>query len=109
MEAMAAELPVVAVNATGTSDAVDHGIQGLLTENDSEALGQAIHQVLEDNTLLTRLKEGAIKKARSFDMMAQAQKTVDVYQQAIEDKRANRYINVDIDSFKAKMIEKDRR
>ncbi len=108
MEAMAAELPVVAVDATGTSDAIDHDREGLLTENNSTALGQAITQVLDDEALLMRLKANAVKKAVSFDMMLQAQKMVKVYEQAIEDKKAGRHIKIDIASLKAK-IKKERR
>lgn len=58
MEAMAAGLPIVAVAATGTSDAVVDGEQGLLTENDSAALAHAICRVLDDEALRERLYEG---------------------------------------------------
>jgi len=105
MEAMAAGLPVVAVDATGTSDSVEHNVEGLLTKNDSTALGQAIKQVLDDEDLLARLKAAAVKKAESFDMMVQARKMVAVYEQAIEDKKAGRYIQIDIDRLKAKLKE----
>ena len=108
MEAMAAGLPVAAVDATGTSDAVDNGVEGLLTENDSAALAQAIQRMLDDPQLLDQLKSNAIKKAKSFDMMVQTQKMVAVYQQAIADKEANRHIRVDKALLKAKMKE-DRR
>jgi glycosyltransferase involved in cell wall biosynthesis len=105
MEAISAGLPVVAVDATGTSDGVDNGVEGLLTENNSAALGQAIKQVLEDEGLLARLKAGAAKKAESFDMMVQAKKMVAVYEQAIEDKNAGHYMQVDRDLLKAKLQE----
>ncbi len=102
MEALAAGLPVAAVAATGTSDAVEHGQEGLLTENDSQALGQAIQQILADDSLYARLKAGAPAKAKSFDMLEQARKMVAVYEQAIEDKKANRSITVDMAQLKAK-------
>ena len=95
MEAMSAGLPVVAVDATGTSDEVTDGEQGLLTENDSDALAQAILKVLDDPALYARLKDGATRKAQSFDIMAKARQMLDVYAQAIEDKKANRTIEVD--------------
>jgi glycosyltransferase involved in cell wall biosynthesis len=107
MEAMATGLPVVAVAATGTSDAVVNGQEGLLTENNSEALAQAIQQVLADKEMFARFKMAAVEKAKSFDMMVQAQKVVDVYRQAIEDKKAGLKIRVDIDILKAR-IKKDR-
>jgi glycosyltransferase involved in cell wall biosynthesis len=103
MEAMAAGLPVVAVDATGTSDEVEDGKEGLLTDNESTALAQAVHKVLDDEALLARLKQGATKKARYFDMMAQAKKMLAVYEQAIEDKKANQFIKVDIKGVKERI------
>jgi glycosyltransferase involved in cell wall biosynthesis len=95
MEALAAELPVVAVEATGTSDVLEHGQQGLLTDNDSDALAQAISQVLDDEALRQQFKEAAAARAKEFDMLHQAEKLVDVYQQAIEDQQADRLVQVD--------------
>jgi len=95
MEALAAELPVVAVEATGTSDVIEHGRQGLLTDNDSDALAQAILQVLADEALWQRFKEAAAARAKEFDMLRQAEKLVAVYHQAIEDQQADRLVRVD--------------
>lgn len=105
MEAMAAGLPVVAVNASGTSDAVVDGQEGLLTKDDPTDLGQALKRVLNDEALLARLKANAVKKAEAFDMMVQAKKMVAVYEQAIEDKKAGRHVQIDINKLKAKVKE----
>jgi len=104
MEAMATGLPVVAVAATGTSDAVVSGEQGLLTKNDRDALAQAIRQVLADDSMFARFKIAAVEKAKTFDLVAQAQKAVDVYQQAIEDKNIGRKIEVNIKAARAKVM-----
>ncbi len=103
MEAMAAGLPIVAVDATGTRDEVDNGVEGLLTDNDSQALAQALEQVLDDDALYTRLKTAAIAKAKSFDMMVQAEKMMHVYEQAIEDKKENYFISANLDQVKEKV------
>ena len=95
MEAMAADLPVVAVAATGTQDVVTDGQEGLLTDNDSGALAQAIERVIGDETLRQRFTQAACQKAKSLDNKLQAQKLVDVYQQAIADKKADRLVRVD--------------
>jgi len=95
MEAMSAGLPVVAVDATGTSDEVVDGEQGLLTENDSDSLAQAILRVLTVPSLYDQMQMGAFRKAQSFDIMTKAQKMLGVYAQAIEDKRADRTIVID--------------
>ena len=46
MEAMAAGLPVVAVDASGTRDIVDNGEQGFLVRNDADALSESIKQLM---------------------------------------------------------------
>lgn len=93
MEALAAGLPVVAVDAPGTRDVVDHGEQGLLTENDSAALGNAIDRILREDLLLS-FKKAADQKAHEFDFIKQAEKLVSVYEQAIEDKKAGRFVKI---------------
>lgn len=100
MEALAAGLPVVAVRASGTQDVVEHDGQGLLTDDDTDALAQAISRVLSDESLLHRFKEATGARAADFDLTRQAEVLVDVYSQAIEDQRAERLVQVD----KAKKI-----
>jgi glycosyltransferase involved in cell wall biosynthesis len=94
MEAMAAGLPVVAVDAAGTRDEVKHGQEGLLTPNDSQALAQAIEQVINDDTLLHRFKQAVEQKAETFDAVVQAKRLVAVYEQAGEDKKAGLSVEV---------------
>jgi glycosyltransferase involved in cell wall biosynthesis len=95
MEALAADLPVVAVAATGTGDIVEHGQQGLLTDNDSHALAGAIEQVIGDEALRHRFKQAARARANAFDTKLQAQRLVVVYRQASKDKKADRFVPVD--------------
>jgi glycosyltransferase involved in cell wall biosynthesis len=97
MEAMAAGLPVVAVRATGTADAVADGIDGLLTNNDSNALALAIGRVLADPELAQRLSQAATQRAADFAIENQAQKLVEVYHQAIADKQAGVRVHVDVE------------
>ena len=100
-EAMAAGLPVVAVNATGTSDTVEDGVQGLLTANDSSALAQAALRVLADDGLYARLQAAAVVRAKDLDMMSQAEKMLAIYGRAIEDKKAGRSVQVDMKRLQA--------
>jgi glycosyltransferase involved in cell wall biosynthesis len=95
LEAMAAGLPVVAVEATGTSDAVTHDVEGLLTPNDSAALAEAIERVLADEALYGRLQERTAVKAAQFDIVTLSQKMTDVYQQAKADKLAGLAVQMD--------------
>ena len=95
VEAMAAGLPIVAVDASGTSDEVTDEQEGLLTPNDAAALAQAVNRVLDDQALYERLRTAAATKAHEMDMMVQAERMVSVYEQAIADQKANRRIRVD--------------
>jgi 1,2-diacylglycerol 3-alpha-glucosyltransferase len=94
MEAMAAGLPIVAVDATGTHDAVSDGEEGLLTENDSAALAKAIKSVIDDQELRGHLIKGGASRIRWFAIEHQAERMLDVYNQAIAAKKENRYIQV---------------
>jgi glycogen synthase len=95
MEAMAAGLPIVAVDATGTSDEVEHGTHGLLTQNDSQALGQAIARLLDEPELRQKLATAALQKSNRLTASHQAEKLLEVYAQAIEDKQAEKFVSVD--------------
>lgn len=95
LEAMAAGLPVTAVDATGTSDIVIHEQNGLLTPNNAEALAAAIDRVLQDETLAEKLRQGAIKTAAAYEIHIVTEKLIDIYQQAVADKQAGRFVNPD--------------
>ena len=94
MEAMAAGLPIVAVDATGTHDAVTNGKEGLLTENNSKALGQAINEIVTNPELREKLISGGADRVEWFDIAHQAKRMLEVYDQAAVAKQANRYISV---------------
>lgn len=94
VEAMAAGLPVVAVDATGTRDVVTHECEGLLTPNEAAALSQAIVQVLDNSVLRDRLAGAALRRVQTFTSEAQARKMVSVYEQARENKRAGCQVHV---------------
>jgi glycosyltransferase involved in cell wall biosynthesis len=95
MEAMAAGLPVVAVGATGTSDVVEDGVQGILTEDDPQALAGGIRIVISDAELRGKLRLNLPNKVEQFDMMVQARRMLDVYERAIKDKEAGKAVKVE--------------
>jgi glycosyltransferase involved in cell wall biosynthesis len=94
MEAMAAGLPVVAVNASGTRDIVEHGKQGFLVENDADALARGIEKLLADPERRKRFSTSALKKAKTFDINELGKQLMSVYEEAIEDKKANRTVRL---------------
>lgn len=92
LEAMAAGLPIVAVDATGTSDAVTHNVEGLLTPNNAHDLGIALELLVNDESLRAQFTEAAPRKAAAFENKIMGQRLLDVYAQAQEDKKAGRYV-----------------
>jgi glycosyltransferase involved in cell wall biosynthesis len=96
MEAMAAGLPVVAVDASGTRDIIDNGEQGFLVQNDVDALAASIKKLIESPEKMRRFSIQALEKAKVFDVQNLAKKLVDVYEQAIQDKKDEQYVSVEV-------------
>jgi glycosyltransferase involved in cell wall biosynthesis len=94
IEAMAAGLPVVAVDGSGTRDIVEHGKQGFLVENDVDALAKALHQLLSDPHQMKRFSNSALKKAKTFDVNQLAKQVVSVYEQAIQAKKEDQSVTL---------------
>lgn len=95
LEAMAAGLPVIAVDAAGTRDILEDGKQGLLTQNDPQDLANGILQVVESPSLMSKFKSTALRTSRAFDNKRLARKMLKVYEQAIEDKKSEQYVTVE--------------
>jgi glycosyltransferase involved in cell wall biosynthesis len=98
IEAMAAGLPIVAVDGPGTRDIVEHGKQGLLVENDPDALAGGLHQLLSDPGQRKRFSHQALKKARTFDIDQLGKQLISVYEQAIQDKTENQYVTLKVEA-----------
>jgi glycosyltransferase involved in cell wall biosynthesis len=94
MEAMAAGLPVVAVDASGTSDIVDEGKQGFLVPNDAAALAKSIDKMLNSPSLMRKFKRNALAKAKTFDVDVQTARLLEVYERSIEDKAREHYVTI---------------
>jgi 1,2-diacylglycerol 3-alpha-glucosyltransferase len=86
LEAMAAGLPVVAVDASGTRDILKHGQQGYLVENNAEALAAAVKKLLSNPERMKKFAHAAYKKAQSFNIEKLTKSLLDVYEQAIRQK-----------------------
>jgi 1,2-diacylglycerol 3-alpha-glucosyltransferase len=94
IEAMAAGLPVVAVDGPGTRDIVEHGKQGLLVENDPDALAVGLRKLLSEPRRIKRFSNNALKKAKTFDVNQLGKQMISVYEQAIQDKKDNQFVTL---------------
>lgn len=95
IEAIAAGLPVVAVDGSGTRDIIQHGKQGFLVQNDPDALAEAINRLLDSPSLRKKFQRNALKRAKTFDMKNCTRKLLKVYEQAIIDKAAGQYVTIE--------------
>lgn len=85
LEAMAAGLPIVAVDASGTSDVVTDGQEGFLAPCDHEALAAQLKKLVRNRML--RLRFGAVgrRRAESLCVTAQSSQLEEIYRTTIED------------------------
>ena len=97
MEAIAAGLPMVAVDGSGTRDIVENGRQGFLVPNDPDALAESINRLLESPAKMKNFQRSALKRAKAFDMKRCAKQLVKVYEQAIREKAEQRYVRIEVE------------
>jgi glycosyltransferase involved in cell wall biosynthesis len=84
LEAMRRGLPIIATRAVGPSMIVKDLVSGLLTEPQNPLdLASAIRRVAADPTLRNELALGASRRARDFNALDSAQKTLDFYRNII--------------------------
>jgi glycosyltransferase involved in cell wall biosynthesis len=81
LEAMALGTPPVVTRVGGNPEVVEDGTNGVVVEPaDSEAMAQAILQVLGDSSLRTRLGEAARTRAQDFDIRSAVSRVEEVYE-----------------------------
>ncbi len=81
LEAGAQKRPSVAVNVGGVSEAVEHGVSGILIDtHDEEAFATAVVQLFENEALQAKMGENAYELVKSeFDEIRNAQKFIAIY------------------------------
>lgn len=85
VEAMRAGVPVVAADADGSRDVVEHWVSGLLVPRDEPyELAAAILTLLKDEALRKRLVRGARSRLYRFDERFMASATATVYSELRE-------------------------
>ncbi|NLM95990.1 MAG: glycosyltransferase family 4 protein [Firmicutes bacterium] len=83
-EAMAGELPVVAVDAPANNDTIESGRDGYITPLDPRAFADRVNQILSDPELRARLGRQAKVKAQDFSSRRMAERLADHYQTLID-------------------------
>jgi 1,2-diacylglycerol 3-alpha-glucosyltransferase len=94
MEAMAAGLPVVAVDGSGTRDIIINGRDGFLVSNDPQELAACVKRLLTSPGLMENLRDHALAKAKTFDVDNLTKELIKVYEQAIQDKKDGQHVSV---------------
>lgn len=81
LEAMAMEVPIVATDAGGTRDLVDHGVHGLLvTPGNSTKLGEAIHSALADGIAARKRVDKARRRVeRDLSFESRTRRLEEIY------------------------------
>jgi len=69
LEALALGTPIAAMDTGGTSELIADGVSGLLARNIDD-LGDALGRIVHDAGVRSRLKEGAVIRARAFSPAA---------------------------------------
>ncbi len=83
LEAMAAGLPVVAVNASGVDAFVQNRRTGVLTEEDVEVWTDAVHALLVNRTERQAMSRAALEEARQHSVEQFSANVAKVYQIAV--------------------------
>jgi glycosyltransferase involved in cell wall biosynthesis len=83
LEALAASLPIVAVNAPGASDTLSHMRDGILTDINIDAFSDSLTKVLTNSSLYQKLAIGAEQTAYQYGLNKISDDFIDLYQTAI--------------------------
>jgi glycosyltransferase involved in cell wall biosynthesis len=83
LEYMAAGLPVVATDAGGNAEAVEHGTNGfIITERNADAFARPIIELLQDDAKRAEMGRASLERCRTmFEMTLSVRKHEDYYQQ----------------------------
>jgi glycosyltransferase involved in cell wall biosynthesis len=85
LESMAARVPVVATDVSGTRELVQDGVTGLMVApGDPHALARAIVALLRDREGARAMVEAACERVQGFSIRRVAEQHVEVYQRLLE-------------------------
>jgi 1,2-diacylglycerol 3-alpha-glucosyltransferase len=82
LEALASGLPIIAVDAIGTSDIITENKTGYLTREDLDEFAKKIVYLLKNPVRLNMMSEEALRKSKEYSIPATAKKMVKAYKKA---------------------------
>jgi 1,2-diacylglycerol 3-alpha-glucosyltransferase len=85
LEAMATGTPLVSVAAMGTRDILLGCAGARIVEDDADDFGEALIDLLEDDTKRQQLAAAAMPSAREWDSTVMASKMLEFYRQVLDD------------------------
>jgi 1,2-diacylglycerol 3-alpha-glucosyltransferase len=84
VEAMAAGLPVLGIDAIGTRDIVEDGITGLITSDDVAVFTAKLILLCTDNELRKRMEKQALLASKKYDIQVTTGLLLQHYQRLVE-------------------------
>ena len=91
LEAQAAGLVAVGVNAGGTKDLIVDGENGFLVEpGDQDGFVEAIRRVLTDDILRDRMRDAALRRVQRHDLRHVAREWEEIYEDLLARRKAGR-------------------
>ncbi|HUL44609.1 MAG TPA: glycosyltransferase [Bacteroidota bacterium] len=79
LEGFALGVPAVGTNVPGIQDSISDRNNGILCDENPEALSAALESVIRDSSLYARLRNGASETAKKFDVQAWALNYARIY------------------------------
>ena len=83
LEAMASKLPVVAVKASGVMDVVKNDVNGYMTTENKEDWAKRILDIIMNNNLRLKLKDGAFRTSKEYSNSKIAKLALHYYEEVI--------------------------
>lgn len=92
LEAMINKVPVISTNTGGLPEVNEEGISGFLSDvGDIDAMANNALKILEDDFVLEKFKENAVKSAQKFDILNILPLYEEVYENAYKGRYKNSY------------------
>lgn len=104
LESMAAETPVIALNATGVKDLVADGVNGYLVGEEVADFAERIHRIMQNARLCSELKRGAFETASSYREERIAKRAEAIYQIVIEEFREKQLDSLKLSNRAVKIL-----